>query len=85
MPGKGTLPAPAAAKKAILGGSAAAPVAAGGSFSDWIAAHPFGTAAIGCGLVLVVGGTLYVLNRWHQHRQEAAVPGTLVVSALTAA
>ena len=85
VPGKGALPAPAAAKKAIVGGGTAAPVAAGGSFSDWIAAHPFETAAIGCGLVLVVGGTLYALNRWHQHRQEAAIPGTPVVPALAAA
>jgi lysozyme family protein len=85
VPGKGALPVPAAAKKVIVGTGTATPVAAGSGFSYWIAAHPFETAAIGCGLVLVVGGSVYALNRWHQGRQEAAIPETPVVPALAAA
>lgn len=85
VPGKGVVPAPAAAKKVIVGTGTAAPVAAGGGFWDWIAAHPFETAALSCGVVLVVGGSVYALNRWHQARQEAAIPGTPLVPALATA
>jgi hypothetical protein len=63
----------------------AAPVAAGGGFWEWIAVHPFETAALGCGVVLIVGGSVYALNRWHQNRQEAAIPETPVVPAFIAA
>jgi lysozyme family protein len=80
--GKGIVPAPAAAKKVIVGAGTAGPVAAGGSFWDWIAAHPFETAALGCGVAVMVGGSIYALNRWHQRRQEAAVPETTVVPEL---
>jgi lysozyme family protein len=83
--GKGVVPAPAAAKKVIVGGGTAAPAAAGGSFADWVIAHPWETAALGCGAVLVVVGSVYALNRWHQRRQEAAIPGTPIVPALAAA
>ncbi|MDI3469810.1 MAG: hypothetical protein OJF62_001873 [Pseudolabrys sp.] len=82
VPGKGVVPAPTAAKKVIMGTGTAAPVAAGGGFWDWIAAHPFQTAALGCGVVLVVGGSVYALNRWHQRRQEAAIPEAPVIPAL---
>jgi lysozyme family protein len=85
VPGKGVLPAPAVAKKVIVGTGAAAPVAAGGSFAGWVIAHPWETAALGCGAVLIVGGSVYALNRWHQNRQEAAIPETPVVPALVAA
>jgi lysozyme family protein len=85
VPGKGAVPAPAAAKKMIVGTGTAAPVAAGGGFWDWIAAHPWETAAIGCGLVLIVGGLVYALNRWHQRRQEAAIPETPLVPKLITA
>lgn len=85
VPGKGVVPAPAAAKKVIVGTGTAAPVAAGGGFWDWVAAHPFETAALGCGVVLIVGGSVYTLNRWRQRRQEAAIPETSVVPALATA
>jgi lysozyme family protein len=85
VPGKGVVPAPAAAKKVIVGTGTAAPVAAGGSFWDWIAAHPVEAAALGCGVVLIVGGSVYALNRWHQRRQEAAISETPVVPELKAA
>jgi lysozyme family protein len=85
VPGKGVVPVPASAKKVIVGTGTAAPVAAGGGFSDWIAAHPFGTAALGCVVVLVVGGSVYALNCWHQRRQEAAIPATPFVPALASA
>lgn len=85
VPGKGVVPAPAAAKKVIVGSGTAAPVAAGGTSWAWIAAHPFEAAAIGGGVVLIVGGSVYALNRWHQRRQEAAIPETPVVPALATA
>jgi lysozyme family protein len=85
VPGKGVVPAPAAAKKGIVGTATAAPAAAVGGLWDWIAAHPWETAALGCGVILLVGGSLYALNRRHQRRQEAAIPETPVVPALATA
>ncbi|MDE2284700.1 MAG: glycoside hydrolase family 108 protein [Hyphomicrobiales bacterium] len=85
VPGKGVVPAPAAAKKLIVGGGSAAPVAAGGSFANWVIAHPWESAALGCGVVLIVGGALYALHRWHQRRQEAAIPETSLVPELATA
>ena len=82
---KGAVPAPIGAKKVIIGTGSAGPVAAGGSFWYWVATHPWETAAIGCGVAVAVGGTIYALNRWHQHRQEAAVPDTPFVPELAAA
>ena len=81
-PGKGAVPAPAGIKKVIVGTGTAAPVAAGGSHWDWVAAHPWETAAIACGVALAVGGSIYVLNRWHQRGQEAAIPQTPLVPEL---
>ncbi len=83
--GKGAVPPPTAAKKLIVGTSAGGPVAAGGGFWDWVVAHPWETAAIGCGVVVIVGGSIYALNRWHHHRQEAAIPETPFVPELAAA
>jgi lysozyme family protein len=74
VPGKGAVPAPNGTTKVIVGSGTAGSVAVGGSFWDWIAAHPWETAAIGCGIGIAVGGSLYALNRWHQHRQEAPIP-----------
>jgi hypothetical protein len=37
------------------------------------------------GAVLIVGGLVYALNRWHQRRQEAAIPETPIVPALATA
>jgi lysozyme family protein len=85
VPGKGTVPAPTAAKNVIVGTGAAAPVAAGGGFWDWIAAHPWETAAIGCGVIVIVGGSIYALHRWHQRRQEAAIPETPTVPEIATA
>jgi lysozyme family protein len=85
VPGKGAVPAPANMKKVIVGTGTAGPVAAGGSFLDWIAAHPYETTAISCGIGIAVGGSIYALNRWHQHRQEAPIPNTPLVTELKAA
>lgn len=82
VPGKGIVPLPAAAKKVIVGAGTAAPLGAGGGFSDWIAVHPWETAAIGCGIAAIIGGLVYAVNRWHQRLQEAAIPDTPVVPAL---
>ena len=40
---------------------------------------------IGCGIGTVTGGSIYALNRWHQHRQEAAIPETPLVPELKTA
>lgn len=74
--GKGAVPAHAAAKKVVVGTGRAGPAAAGGAFGDWVAAHPWEAAAIGCGLVLVVGGSLVLMERLRRRRQEAAIPAT---------
>jgi len=79
VPGKGVVPAPAGTNTIIIGTGTAGPIAAGGGFWDWIVAHPYETAAIGCGVGIVVGGSIYALNRWHQHRQEAPIPNTPLV------
>ncbi|HET9904975.1 MAG TPA: glycosyl hydrolase 108 family protein [Xanthobacteraceae bacterium] len=83
--GKGAVPAPAAAKQAVVGAGTVGPAAAGGACRDWVAAHPWEAAAIGCGLVLVVGGSLVLIDRWHRRRQEAAIPETPFVPELSAA
>lgn len=82
-PGKGVVPAPVGMRKLIVGTGTAAPVTAGGGFTGWIIAHPFESAALGCGIALAVGGSLTALNRWHQRRQDAATPATPVVPELT--
>jgi len=81
-PGKGIVPAPAGMRKLIVGTGAAAPVTAGGGFTDWIIAHPFESTALGCGVALAAGGSLVALNRWHQRRQDAATPATPLVPEL---
>ena len=78
-PGKGVVPAPSAIKKVIVGTGTAGPAAVGGSHWNWVAAHPFEAGLIIGGIALTIGGTLYVLNRWHQSAQEAALPNTPVV------
>ena len=82
-PGKGIVPAPAGMRKLIVGTGAAAPVTAGGGFTDWIIAHPFESVALGCGVALAVGGSLAALNRWHQRRQDVAAPSTPLIPELT--
>ena len=46
VPGKGAVPAPTGTTKVIVGSGTAGPVAAGGSFWDWVAVHPYETAAM---------------------------------------
>ncbi|MGJ5029042.1 glycoside hydrolase family 108 protein [Bradyrhizobium sp. HKCCYLS2038] len=84
-PGKGVVPAPAGMRKLIVGAGAAAPVAAGGGFIGWIIAHPFESAALGCGVALAVGGSLSALNRRYRSQQDAATPATPIVPELTTA
>ena len=80
--GKGAVPAPAIVKKVIVSTGTAGPVAVGGSHWDWIAAHPWETGAIAGGVALAIGGSIYVLTRWHQRAQEAAIPQTPLVPEL---
>jgi len=83
--GKGELPPSAGAKKVVAGTGAAGSAAAGGTFRDWVAAHPWEAAAIGCGAVLLVAGSLVLIERWRRRRQEAAIPETPFVPELSAA
>lgn len=85
VPGKGAMPASTDTKKVIIGAGTVAPVAAGGSSFDWIITHPWETAAIAGGIAILAGGALYALNRWRQHRQEAAIPDTPLVPELKTA
>lgn len=85
VPGKGAVPAPIAGKKVIVGTSTAGSIAAGGGFWDWVVAHPWETAALGCGVAIAVGGSIHTLNCWHQRRQEAAIPDMPFVPELVAA
>jgi lysozyme family protein len=84
-PGKGAVPAPTGTKTVIVGTGAAGPIAAGGGFWEWITAHPWETAVVGCGVIVIVGGSIYALNCWHQRRQEAPIPNTPLVPELKAA
>jgi hypothetical protein len=84
-PGKGEVPAPGAAKKVILGAGAAGPLAAGGGFWGWVAAHPWESVVIGVAVVIAVGGSLYLLNLWRRRQQEAPVPEMQVVPELVSA
>ena len=63
-------------------GSAASPLASGYAQVSDQAVY---TAAIGYGIGVAVGGSIYALNRWHQHRQEAPIPDTPLVPELKAA
>src|SRR5579885_858697 len=83
--GKGEVPAPATAKKVAAGTGVTGLLAAGGAFRDWVAAHPWEAAAIGCGAVLLVVGPLVLVERRRRRRQEAAVPETPFVPELSAA
>lgn len=82
--GKGMVPAPTGTKAIIKAGAPSAGAAAGVNWQDWVAAHPWETGAIVAGGVVVIGGAVYALNLWHQHKQEAPTPGLVPVPALVA-
>ena len=82
QPGKGTVPAPAATKKIIQTGVGAGGAGLGVTLWDWIAANPFEAAAIGLvGATVIIGGGVYLVNRWHGARQEAPTPDLVPVAA----
>lgn len=80
-PAKGVVPPPKAIKGVITKGAPVATAAGGLGFWDWVAAHPYETASIAILGAGAIGGTIYVLNRWHQARQEAPTPGFIPVAA----
>lgn len=85
--GKGMVPAPTAIKKVIVagGGGAGAASTIHPATQSFIAAHPIEAGLFVVGGVLVIGGAVYALNRWHQARQEAPTPNAPVVPMLAAA
>lgn len=82
---KGMVPPPTVAKKIIVGGGGAGSVATGGTFADWIVAHPFEAGLAATAAVVTIGAAVYALERRHKSRQEAPVPGVAVVPERLAA
>ena len=82
---KGVIPPPTAAKKVIQVGGGGAAVGTAGGFHEWIVAHPVETGALALGVVVIIGGTVYAINRNYQARQEAPTPGIAVVPEKSAA
>jgi len=82
MPGKGVVPAPTGTKKIIQTGVPAGGAGFGATFWDWVAAHPVEAAgvAIVAGAV-VIGGSIYLVDRWHKWKQEAPTPDLVPVAA----
>jgi lysozyme family protein len=80
-PAKGIVPPPAIVKETVTKGVPAGGVAGGITFWDWIAAHPFETAAIGLLGAGAIGGAVYALDRWHRAQQEAPTPNLIPVAA----
>jgi lysozyme family protein len=79
-PAKGVVPQPKALKDTL---SKVVPIggAAGGlSFWDWIAVHPFETAAIALLATVMVVAGVQALSRWHRARQEAPTPNLIPVA-----
>ena len=76
---------PTAAKKVIQVGGGGAEIGTAGGFHEWIVAHPLETGALALGIVVMIGGTIYAINRKYQARQEAPTPGIAVVPEKAAA
>jgi lysozyme family protein len=76
---KGVIPPPTAAKKVIQVGGGGAAVGTAGGFHEWIMAHPLETGALALGIVVMIGGTIYAINRDYRARQDAPTPGIAVV------
>lgn len=68
---KGVVPAPKAVQKIITATPTAAGAGAGATWHDWVAAHPWETGLIVTGGVVMIGGGVYALHRWHANKQEA--------------
>ena len=79
VPGKGAVPAPAGVKNVIKAGTPAGGGVGAVTWRDWVAAHPWETGAIAVGSLIVIGGAIYAVNRWHQNKQEAPTPGLVPV------
>ena len=82
---KGVIPPPTAAKKVIQVGGGGAAVGTAGGFHEWVVAHPVETGALALGIVVMIGGTIYAINRNYQARQDAPTPGIAVVPEKAAA
>lgn len=77
--GKGMVPAPVAVKAIITKGTPAGGAAGGLTWHEWVAAHPWEAGVIVVGSIVVIAGTVYAVNRWHQSKQEAPTPGLVPV------
>lgn len=69
--GKGAVPEPKAAQKAIViaGGTGGVGLVA------WAHRHPAIATTAGVSIVFAIGGALFLLHSWHATRQDAATPG----------
>jgi len=76
---KGMHEPPTAAKNVVKGSAAGAAAGSGYTWLDWIQAHPAATGVIVvCGIVLVVS-ILKVIRNHFEAKQNAPMPGTVVV------
>ena len=82
---KGVIPPPKAAKKVIQIGGGGLGVGTAGGFHEWIVTHPVETGALALGVVVMIGGTVYAINRNYQARQDAPTLGIAVVPEKTTA
>jgi len=72
LPAKGVVPPTKVVKDVITKGVPAGGAAGGLGYWDWVAAHPWETAGIALVGTGVIGGAVYVLNRWlwdHPHKR----------------
>lgn len=72
---KGTIAPPDKLKKVIVAGGSGSGGGVGATFWQWVQTHPVEAGALALGGVVIVGGAVYAVNKWHKHRTEAPAPG----------
>jgi lysozyme family protein len=81
-PGKGTVPDPKGVKNTVTVGTGGALAAGGGTWMDWVVAHPFLSVVIVVWVGIAVAIVIAKINSWHRSKQETPMPGTAVVSEI---
>lgn len=80
--GKAALPEPKVAKNTVKVGTPVATGATGGTFWDWVAAHPVQSGVIVVCVVFIAWGIIKAINDNYRARQEAPTPGLVPVPEL---